>query len=62
MGKGWKGRACWAVMRVARRVGGTEFSGGGLVGWDWVSWIGGNWEGWWGEVNGLGKNHVNGLV
>jgi hypothetical protein len=26
MGKTWKGRACWAVMRVARRVGGTEFS------------------------------------
>lgn len=27
MGSGWKGRACWAVIKVARRVGGTEFSG-----------------------------------
>lgn len=26
MGRGWKGRACWAVIRVARSVGGTEFS------------------------------------
>ena len=26
MGSGWKGRACWAVMSVARSVGGTEFS------------------------------------
>ena len=26
MGSGWKGLACWAVIRVARRVGGTEFS------------------------------------
>lgn len=22
MGRGWRGRKCWAVMRVARRVGG----------------------------------------
>lgn len=26
MGSGWNGRACWAVMSVARSVGGTEFS------------------------------------
>lgn len=36
MGKTWKGRACWAVMRVARRVGGTEFSVVRLL--DVVSW------------------------
>ena len=26
MGTGWKGRACWAKMRVARREGGKGFS------------------------------------
>jgi hypothetical protein len=26
MGSGWKGRKCWAVVRVARTVGGTELS------------------------------------
>lgn len=26
MGRPWKGRKCCAVMRVARSVGGTEFS------------------------------------
>ena len=33
MGSLWKGRKCWAVMRVARAVGGTEDSCG-----FWVSW------------------------
>jgi hypothetical protein len=33
MGSGWKGRACRAVMRVARRVGGR----GDSVGWVLVS-------------------------
>lgn len=28
MGSFWKGRKCWAVMRVARAVGGTEDSSG----------------------------------
>jgi hypothetical protein len=27
MGRVWNGRACWANMRVAVRVGGREFSG-----------------------------------
>lgn len=27
MGRVWKGRRCWAVMRAAVRVGGTAFSG-----------------------------------
>jgi hypothetical protein len=26
MGRGWKGRKCWAVMSVARSVGGTDAS------------------------------------
>ncbi len=26
MGRVWKGRACWAKIRVAVRAGGTEFS------------------------------------
>lgn len=30
MGRGWKGRACSAVMRVARRVGGRGDSGEGV--------------------------------
>lgn len=32
MGSFWKGRKCWAVMRVARAVGGTEDSATVLVG------------------------------
>ena len=27
MGRAWKGRICWAVMKVAVRVGGSECSG-----------------------------------
>lgn len=27
MGSFWRGRKCWAVIKVARRVGGTEESG-----------------------------------
>jgi len=34
MGSFWKGRKCWAVMRVARAVGGTEDSATVLVGCD----------------------------
>ena len=30
-GRNWGGRRCWAVIRVARRVGGMGFSGGVLV-------------------------------
>jgi hypothetical protein len=41
MGMVWKGRACWATTRVARRVAGRGFSGGILLvrevgGLDWV--------------------------
>lgn len=39
MGRGWKGRACWAKMRAAVRVGGTEFS---VMG---VKWLGCDVEG-----------------
>jgi len=34
IGSFWKGRKCWAVMRVARAVGGTEDSATVLVGRD----------------------------
>ena len=33
IGSVWKGRMCWAVMRVARRTGGRGFSGGDVRGW-----------------------------
>lgn len=56
IGSAWKGRMCWAVTSVARRVGGRGFSGGRalvvvlvfeLEGaaevWDWGGDEGGGW-------------------
>lgn len=57
-GRNWGGRACWAVIRVARRVGGREDSvflgeGRGWVSW-WLVGEGEEGGGGWGEFTAPG--------